>query len=712
VQKIGLEAVLNMGNFNKGVREYMKGISGMEKDTKKGASVFEKLGDSWATIAGMGASVAGAFYTVKKAYDFGKEGAAILQTKESFDRLMESMGVAPGVLGRLRDASLGTIDDMTLMSSTMTLLAGTSDEMGRQIVDASPKLLEIAKAAHKLNPALGDTAFLYESLARGIKRNSPLLIDNTGLMLKIGAANEAYAKTIGKTVEEMSAEDKQMALLTATLEAGDRMIQQVGGSVDEMGDSFVVAETEIKNATDTLKTKLAPVVADAVGFLADMVTGIEDTAKASDEIRKAADNYDEYLEAVLDAAMANHQLSQSDVDLIEKQAKAGEEFHRTVYALGIYTEEQYNAITAIEKHAGSIEDWLNATEPWVEREREAAKAAEWASASSEELFNQLSAGVQAADRWAGAADRAAKADLEIAKAAEVAAQAQDDFKKSMDLLEFAMSDELTGAIEEYQGELASLKSNLDEGIITQDEYTSSVQAATAAFQENTRAIAFNIAEKQILDALEKGLIQDTNASGTAFDEANNILWTLARTLGLTDQATIDFMQAVQEATGSVIDGTVSAEMYGTTVARIADQAHAPRKALKEIADQIREYQTQYTQTGAPPPVQLTTQQAAAQSVTIGTAYQHGGMTAGGKPILVGEAGPELFLPARPGGLILPNSLTQWGMNLPASSGAGGGGMTVGNTVNLTINPTINNQMDMAEFQALTLQTVQRAVRGI
>ena len=232
-------------------------VSDVGKEGKKAGSGFDDLQNSMGKIAAIAGGATAAFYALKKAYDFAKEGAAIGQTADSFDRLMDSMGVAPGILQRLRDASRGTVDDMTIMSSTLTLLAGTSEELGRAMADAAPDLMEIAKAAHKLNPAAGDVEYFYNSIATGIKRSSPLILDNLGLVIKVGDANEEYARKIGKTVEELTAEEKQMALLTATLEAGDRMIEQVGGSTEEMGDSFAQLETKVKNASDSLQEEFA-----------------------------------------------------------------------------------------------------------------------------------------------------------------------------------------------------------------------------------------------------------------------------------------------------------------------------------------------------------------------------------------------------------------------------------------------------------------------
>jgi hypothetical protein len=88
--------------------------------------------------------------------------------------------------------------------------------------------------------------------------------------------------------------------------------------------------------------------------------------------------------------------------------------------------------------------------------------------------------------------------------------------------------------------------------------------------------------------------------------------------------------------------------------------------------------------------------------------QHGGYQPAGVPVVVGEGGPELFIPDTPG-TVIPN----WQMNVPSLLGmaTGGGGATAGAPIQITMYPVINNQMDLAEFEARTLQTVQRALRG-
>lgn len=188
----------------------------------------------------------------KAAFEFGAEGAAITQTGESFDFLIQKMGAAPDLFMQLQDAADGTISKMGLMSSTATLLAGASGELGTELANSTPRLLEIARAANKLNPSLGSTTFLFDSLALGIKRASPFILDNLGLQISLGKANETLAKSLGKTVDALTKEEKQIALLNEVMRQGDTLIGQVGGSVDSLTDDYsrlFVAVQEMMNAT-------------------------------------------------------------------------------------------------------------------------------------------------------------------------------------------------------------------------------------------------------------------------------------------------------------------------------------------------------------------------------------------------------------------------------------------------------------------------------
>ena len=631
-----IDIILRLRKEGTGIRDTADELKGIDKAAKKAKGGVDALEKSWKKGVAVAGSVAAAFYTLKKAYDFGKEGAAIAQTADSFDRLMASMGAGPGVLQGLRDASLGTVDDMTLMSSTMTLLAGTSQTLGMAMVDAAPRLMEIAKAANKLNPALGDTAFMYQSIATGVKRAQPLILDNLGLTIKVGDANAAYAKQLGKTVEQLTAEEKQVALLNATLEAGDRMIQQVGGSTEAAGDTYAQLETTVKNVTDGLKAEFEPVVRIVV----DVLNEWADTAfKADDRVRKLGDglresgaSYDYYVLQVLDAAVAEKQLTERSAEALKQHLLFGAGLDETdpklgrfagatekvMIKLGLMTEAEWDAIRAGRELDTTHEDIKLGL---IELEEVSYQA----GSAHENLRDEVDRAVLAFDKGKIAAETLAEQERNAAAAA-------DEFKASLDLLHFAMRDEFSDALAEMMNEMEGGRRVFENGTITLEAYNEGLRKSTEYFREQTNAIIYNIAEKQILDALEKGLIEDVNKSGTAYDEATEALWAMGHQMGLLDEATLALMQATQEQTSAFIAGKATADdLAGGLGALAGNMAGAAAEGgdLKAIIDSLQSktitITTNFTATGHP----------AGGDFGTGPGFQHGGQF-----LVRGPAGPD------------------------------------------------------------------------
>ena len=265
------KASKQIDRINKGVKKLGDESEKTGKKVKKSSGGFKDLQANWTKLAIAGAAAAGALYTIKKAYDFAKQGAVIKQTANSWDMLLDKVGAAPDLLDQLSDASRGTVDDMTIMSSTALVLAGTSGELATNIAAATPELMAIAKAANKLNPQLGTTSFMYQSIATGVKRAQPLILDNLGLTIKVGSANEAMAKSLGKSVEELTAEEKSMAILNDTLRAGQVLIGQVGGTTESATDDFEAFEAMVKNLSDTFKMKSTPAIREGVAVLNELL---------------------------------------------------------------------------------------------------------------------------------------------------------------------------------------------------------------------------------------------------------------------------------------------------------------------------------------------------------------------------------------------------------------------------------------------------------
>lgn len=210
----------------------------------------------------------------------GMRGASMRGMIESFDRLTQSIGLAgDALLDDLRNASAGTIRDMELLRLANTALAGAAGEFGKEFGNKLPKLLEIARVQARATGQSVD--FLFQSLITGIKRGSPLLIDNTGLVLNVTKANQQYADSIGKTVEQLTAEEKQIALLNATATAGQAAIDSLGNIQETAAEKIARIEAIISNTFDRLALAVQPAfeqildsVTRFIGMISEVVAGL------------------------------------------------------------------------------------------------------------------------------------------------------------------------------------------------------------------------------------------------------------------------------------------------------------------------------------------------------------------------------------------------------------------------------------------------------
>lgn len=223
----------------------------------------------------------------KKAFEFAELGATVGQTTQSFNELLKVTGTNSDMLDRMKEASNGTIDSLSAMQGVLTLTTGTSGEMQKQLTQAAPELLKIAKAAHDLNPALGSTSQLFKDINTGIKRNSPMIIDNLGIVTSATKANEAYAKELGKTVDQLTAEEKQIALLNNVMLTGNYMVEQAAKLNTEHADSLAQLTVAFEDWKNSVATATTGPVADLSNAMSKMLNKNTQVRNATAQLTEA-----------------------------------------------------------------------------------------------------------------------------------------------------------------------------------------------------------------------------------------------------------------------------------------------------------------------------------------------------------------------------------------------------------------------------------------
>ncbi|KPL80236.1 phage tail tape measure protein [Herpetosiphon geysericola] len=253
--------------------------------TQDSASKLDGLVDGINKLSGAMAAV----QTGKQILDFTKEGAAALGISKSFDGLSASVGkTSDTFLNELRTASNGYIKDTQLMqTANKAVLLG-----GQDMATALPTLLKIAGASARATGE--DFQFIFDSLVTGISRGSVEILDNAGLTINLAKVQDDYAKSLGKTTDQLTDVEKKQALLNEVIGKGEGFVEKIGPSSDAAGGALQRLETRFQNLGDKIKAL------SAIG-LENFLTGGQFERDQTQKILATGQTYEKYMQGV-DAA--------------------------------------------------------------------------------------------------------------------------------------------------------------------------------------------------------------------------------------------------------------------------------------------------------------------------------------------------------------------------------------------------------------------------
>lgn len=199
----------------------------------------------------VGTALGGTFLALqaaKKLVDWGGDAAKIEDAK----RVMQSMGFT---IAEMREKTKGLLSDQQLakgfgLASSMGITANQFQRFA-VIADAAAKKMGITQE------------YAFESLVKGASRSSARWLDNAGIAVQWSKAHEDAAKTLGKTVRELSNAEKKQAELNMVMQQGEKIVQEVRGVNATTSDSYDQFLASVSNLADNLKTSLIPAMQTA-----------------------------------------------------------------------------------------------------------------------------------------------------------------------------------------------------------------------------------------------------------------------------------------------------------------------------------------------------------------------------------------------------------------------------------------------------------------
>ena len=220
-----------------------KGVIGTANSSKSFSKLAQTM-NSGGGVVGAYATLAANIFAVSAAFNALRAAAQTQQLEKGLEALGARTGQTLTVAAQgLREITNNTISmEQAMRSSAQVFSAGFN----------SKDLENIGAVANDVSVALGrNMTDSMDRLTRGIIKLEPELLDELGLMTRLGESSRLYAIQLGKTESSLSTTEKRMGFMNAILEEG-RL--KFGGLSDAAGntrayDTLAAAMSDLSKAT-------------------------------------------------------------------------------------------------------------------------------------------------------------------------------------------------------------------------------------------------------------------------------------------------------------------------------------------------------------------------------------------------------------------------------------------------------------------------------
>lgn len=197
--------------------------------------------------------VSGAAGLAVKALGVAGLALSLQQVVRGLDAAAERSFQVKAVFGALQigidgatEATMGLVDSYTLAQQ-----ANRAVRFG--VVETGEEFATAADAAVKLGLSVGqDATSSVEDLIVALGRQSPMILDNLGITLKLSDAHSEYAKRIGKSVKDLNDAEKAEAFRVIGLEKAVEASRDILIETDTLAASYKKLKIAAKDTGDQL----------------------------------------------------------------------------------------------------------------------------------------------------------------------------------------------------------------------------------------------------------------------------------------------------------------------------------------------------------------------------------------------------------------------------------------------------------------------------
>lgn len=333
------------------------GPSGTASDTNLSRGISGNTGASGRDFAaqaqGLGglvhvyATFAANLYAVSAAYTALSKAADTSNLIKGLDQLGAASGRTYSTLAKqLVSVADGALSMQQAMSSTA---------MGTAAGMSNANMVRMTEIAKKASQALGrDMADSMDRLTKGIIKTQPELLDELGIMTRVIPAQQAYAREIGKTTDQLNSYEKQQAFANAVLAEGELKFSNIkldANPYSKLSASMMNIAQSGLELVNVVLTPIAKLLAESPMGLATVMAGIagvliKQAIPALGQFRKGLEAANQLkLEKITDfhTATAQGESGTYDAKRIERSAetfKKEQGYAEASAAKKIYLDEQ------------------------------------------------------------------------------------------------------------------------------------------------------------------------------------------------------------------------------------------------------------------------------------------------------------------------------------------------------------------------------------
>lgn len=242
--------------------EYGRGRGAMGA-TGAGARNFANEAQGLGGLVRLYATYAANLFAVTAAFKALSDAMDTTNMIKGLDQLGAASGVAMGGLAkRFTEASGGAISLRESMEATAKAMSSGMSQK---------QFLQLGEVAKKASQALGvNMSDAVSRLTRGITKLEPELLDELGLFTKVGKATEDYARSVGKSVDNLTDFEKRQAFANAVLKEGADKFS----SIDIPTNPYDKLLANLKNVAQTILEVVNKALTPLVSILSSSPTAL------------------------------------------------------------------------------------------------------------------------------------------------------------------------------------------------------------------------------------------------------------------------------------------------------------------------------------------------------------------------------------------------------------------------------------------------------